>query len=164
MVKMPVSPKKQKKNNKLINDWKNKFELKLKKIHGTHWQNVFHKLMKKSSTLKSTLKRRSKEYEVEFDINLKEIRNEIYSSYGEKCKYCSHRLNIRNMVCDHIVPLSLGGNSTLTNLQLICDRCNRRKGPLTDRQYGQLLGWLKKKSPLMAEYILRKMSKSDVMG
>ena len=161
---MKVSPKKKKRHNKVITDWKNKFEKKLKHIHGTHWQNVFHRLMKKSSTLKTTLKRRSKEYEVEFDISLKQIRDEIYASYGRQCKYCNHRLNIRNMVCDHIIPLSLGGNSTPDNLQLICDRCNRRKGPLTDKQYGMLLKWLSNKSPVMADYILRKMSKADVMG
>ena len=27
-------------------------EKKLKKLHGNHWKNVFHRLMKKSSTLK----------------------------------------------------------------------------------------------------------------
>tara|TARA_Y100001973_G_C5203172_1_gene339387 strand:+ start:1827 stop:2312 length:486 start_codon:yes stop_codon:yes gene_type:complete len=161
---MQVSPKKKKRQNKVITDWKDKFEKKLKKMHGNHWQNVFHRLMKKSSTLKTTLKRRSKEYEVEFDISLKQIRDEIHSSYGRKCKYCHYRLDIRNMVCDHIVPLSLGGNSTPENLQLICDRCNRRKGPLTDKQYGKLLKWLSSQSPIMADYILRKMSKADVMG
>lgn len=161
---MQVYRKKPKRQNKVINDWKQKFESKLRESHGRNWQNVFHRLMKKSSTLKTSLKRRSKEYEVEFDITLKEIRDEMYNAYGKKCKYCKNQLNIKNMVCDHIIPLSLGGGSTPHNLQLICDRCNRRKGPLTDRQYGMLLVWLRKQSPLMADYILRKMSKADVMG
>tara|TARA_R100000742_G_C4214566_1_gene40003 strand:- start:296 stop:658 length:363 start_codon:yes stop_codon:yes gene_type:complete len=120
--------------------------------------------MKKSSTLKTTLKRRSKEYEVLFEITLKEIRDSIFEYYGNKCKYCKNKVTINNMVCDHIIPLSLGGDSTPQNLQMICDRCNRRKGPLTDKQYGRLLAWLSKQSPIMADYVLRKMSKADVMG
>ena len=161
---MQASHKNPKRQNKVISDWKQKFQSKLQQSHGRNWQNVFHRLMKKSSTLKTSLKRRSKEYEVEFNITLKEIRDEMYGAYGTKCKYCNNQLNIKNMVCDHIVPLSLGGGSTLVNLQLICDRCNRRKGPLTDRQYGKLLAWLSKQSSIMTNYILRKMSKADVMA
>jgi len=161
---MQVYRKKPKRKTKVMTDWKNKFQKKLQKAHGNHWQNVFHRLMKKSSTLKTSLKRRSKEYEVEFNISLKEIRDEIYKSYGKQCRYCKNQLNIKNMVCDHVIPLSLGGGSTPQNLQLICDRCNRRKGPLTDKQYSKLLIWLSKQSSLMADYILRKMSKADVMG
>jgi 5-methylcytosine-specific restriction endonuclease McrA len=29
---------------------------------------------------------------------------------------------------DHIVPRKLGGDDSLTNLQLLCEQCNLRKG------------------------------------
>ena len=149
---------------KVISEWQAKFQKKLKKLHGNHWKNVFHRLMKKSSTLKTTLKRRSKEYEVEFNMSLKEIRDTLLKSYGRKCRYCIKQLNINNIVCDHIIPLSLGGNSIANNLQLICNRCNRRKGPLTHEQYASLLKWLGHIAKPAQDYILRKLSKSDVMG
>ena len=152
------------KTRKVMNDWEAKFLPKLKKWHGNHSKIVFHKLMKKSSTLKTSLKKRSKEYEVEFDISLKEIREEMYKVYGKSCKYCKEPIKIQNMVCDHIIPISLGGSSTIKNLQLICNRCNRRKGPLTDKQFGKLLLFLNRQSNIMQDYILRKLSKADVMS
>ena len=59
---------KQKRQTNVISEWQHKFQKKLKKLHGNHWKNVFHRLMKKSSTLKTTLKRRSKEYEDELKL------------------------------------------------------------------------------------------------
>ena len=120
--------------------------------------------MKKTSTLKSTLKRRSKEYEVECDITLRQIRDDLLAAYGKKCKYCTNKLRVNNIVCDHIVPLSLGGGSIPTNLQMICNRCNTRKGPLTDNEYVLLVKWLAKQNKIVGEYVLRKLARADVMG
>ena len=65
------------------------------------------------------------------------------------------------MVCDHIIPLSMGGNSTVENLQLICGRCNTRKGPLTHEDYQNLLTWLKTLPIEVTEYVLRKLARND---
>ena len=145
-----------------LRKWEERFLPKLKEHHGNRSKGVFHRLMKKSSTLRTSLKRRSKEYEVLFDISLKEIRKLILSAYGRKCKYCINILKVNNMVCDHIMPLSGGGDSTLDNLQMICARCNTRKGPLTDKAYGKLLAWLKRQNQNTRDYILRKLARSDV--
>tara|TARA_Y100000593_G_C4314088_1_gene339916 strand:+ start:3664 stop:4026 length:363 start_codon:yes stop_codon:yes gene_type:complete len=118
--------------------------------------------MKKSSTLRTSLKRRSKEYEVLFDISLREIRELIYSAYGRRCQYCKDILKINNMVCDHSIPLSTGGKSIKNNLQMICARCNTRKGPLTHKAYQKLLAWLKRQNQHTRDYILRKLARSDV--
>ena len=111
----------------------------LRKKHGTHSKRIFHRLMKKSSTLRATLKRRSKEYEVVFEISLPTIRNILLRHYGKRCIYCPNILDVSNMVCDHIVPLSSGGPSISNNLEMICKRCNIRKGPLTGREYRILI-------------------------
>ncbi len=120
--------------------------------------------MKKSSTLRSSLKRRSKEYEVKFSVSLEAIRKQMLAEYGNGCTYCGDTLDIRNMVCDHIKPMSMGGDSTIGNLQLICDRCNTRKGPLNHEMYKSLVSWLDKQPREMRQYINRKLAKNDVFG
>ena len=141
--------------------WEDKFLPKLKKFHGNRSKGVFHRLMKKSSTLRTSLKRRSREYEVLFNISLKEIRELIHAEYGKECRYCTNILKVNNMVCDHSIPLSNGGESVKDNLQMICARCNTRKGTLTDRQFGRVLAWLKRQPEIVEKYVLRKLAKSD---
>ena len=154
--------KKQVRVNKRTKFWEEKFLPKLKKHHGNRAKGVFHRLMKKSSTLRTSLKRRSKEYEVLFEISLREIRELIYSAYGRKCRYCKDILKVNNMVCDHSIPLSNGGESVPDNLQMICARCNTRKGPLTHKAYNKLLAWLRRQNQNTRDYILRKLARSDV--
>ena len=144
--------------------WSEKFMPILSKLHGNHAKNIFHRTMKKTSTLRSSLKRRSKEYEVEFNVTLSEIRNLTLSQYGEPCRYCRGQMDVRNMVCDHIYPLSMGGKSILNNLQMICSSCNTKKGPLTHEMYRDLLAFLAGQPHEMKEYVLRKMAKGDVFS
>jgi len=144
--------------------WFDKFFPKLKKSHGNHARTIFHRLMNKSSSLRSSLKRRSKDYEVNFSISLTEIRDMIYEAYGKKCRYCTNRLDVTNMVCDHIQPISGGGPSVRTNLQMICKRCNTRKGPLSHSCYSRLVKWLREQPIDTSNYILRKLASKDVMN
>ena len=148
--------------NSRMKSWESKFMPKLSKVHGNFAKKIFHRLMKKSSTLKSSLKRRSKEYEVVCRISLDEIRNLFLHAYGKQCRYCDRALEVKNLVCDHIKPLSDGGDSTAKNLQIICDRCNTRKVSLSHPDYSKLLHWLNKQSIDMRDYVLRKLAKGDV--
>ena len=142
--------------------WEQKFFNKLKKLHGHYHKRVFHRLMNKSSTLRSSLKRRSKDFEVEFDIALNEIRTMLYRSYGKSCKYCKTQLNVTNMVCDHITPISAGGPSIKKNLEMICKSCNIRKGPMTGKDFQRFVNWLTKQPVYVAKFIKRKMAAKDV--
>ena len=148
--------------NKKMKSWEDKFMPRLKPIHKHFSKKIFHRLMKKSVTLKSSLKRRSKEYEVKCEISVDEIRKLFLKVYGNKCRYCERRLDVRNMVCDHIKPLSDGGDSILNNLQIICDRCNTRKGSISHNDYKKLLKWLDGQSEDMRDYVLRKLAKGDI--
>lgn len=142
--------------------WEEQFMPILKEMHGNHAQRIFHRVMKKSSTLRSTLKKRSHEYAVIFEMSLPDIRRLLLQAYGNQCKYCGHVLNFRNMVCDHMVSLSNGGDSTIDNLEMICKRCNTRKGPLDTSEYESIVLWLSTKEESVRNYINRKLSSKDV--
>ena len=149
---------------KVIKFWLDKFMPVLSKRHGTHAKRIFHRLMKKSSTLRSTLKRRSKEYEVLLKKSLPTVRNMLLRHYSKPCLYCHNILDVSNMVCDHIVPLSSGGPSISQNLEMICKRCNIRKGPLTGREYRIFIEFLEKQPKHVQEYIYRKLSGKEMFN
>lgn len=44
---------------------------------------------------------------------------------GPFCKACG---TTDNLCVDHIIPMSRGGSDDMDNLQLLCRRCNSRKG------------------------------------
>lgn len=43
----------------------------------------------------------------------------------ERCRMCGSR---RDLEIDHIIPIAKGGKSTYDNLQVLCHRCNVKKG------------------------------------
>lgn len=59
-------------------------------------------------------------------------REELVRRHGDRCRRCGTN---ENLVIDHIVPLSRGGNDDDTNKQLLCWSCNARKRNLTDEEY-----------------------------
>lgn len=42
-----------------------------------------------------------------------------------RCRHCGTHLAL---TCDHVIPESKGGPTTLENLQTLCQPCNSRKG------------------------------------
>jgi hypothetical protein len=59
------------------------------------------------------------------------IRGIILERDGFICKYCG---GIGNTI-DHIIPKSKGGVTTFTNCVCACERCNRKKGSLSLREF-----------------------------
>ena len=139
---------------------KERFKIVLYPVHKTFWKKAYTKLTRKMSALKSSLKKRSKENNVKFDITLDQIKQMFWGIYGLGCIYCDKKLNIRTIACDHITPISKGGESTKKNLQLICKTCNTRKGPLDVKDFQLLLGLIKQHLPEEAQkYVMRKLAK-----
>lgn len=57
---------------------------------------------------------------------------------GFKCKLCSEGLSgLYGYEIDHVVPVSRGGATERSNLQLLCVPCNRGKSHQTDDEYIQ---------------------------
>jgi 5-methylcytosine-specific restriction endonuclease McrA len=54
-----------------------------------------------------------------------EVRKAVFDRDGGRCRNCDSNFDIQY---DHIIPFSMGGSSTLQNLQILCAECNREKG------------------------------------
>lgn len=57
----------------------------------------------------------------------KEERKIIYNKSGGRCELCGQRLLFEDITLDHIVPLSMGGEDSMENLQAVCYACNQFK-------------------------------------
>ncbi len=53
------------------------------------------------------------------------IVKEVFAKCGSKCGKCGR---LDNLTIDHIIPTSKGGDNHIDNLQVLCERCNKRKG------------------------------------
>lgn len=76
-----------------------------------------HALQAMRQTLDSKARRQS----IPQDVKLL-----VWQRDGGRCAECGSQDNLEY---DHIIPLALGGSNTDRNLQLLCESCNRRKGP-----------------------------------
>jgi len=52
------------------------------------------------------------------------VRIAVWRRDGGKCVKCGSR---KNLEYDHIIPLSKGGSNTVRNIELLCEKCNRKK-------------------------------------
>ena len=138
---------------------KEMFKEVLEPHHRTYWKIAYTKLQRKMQSLKSSLKKRSEDNNVLFKIDMEELRKMFYESYGKGCRYCDKKMTLRNMVCDHVIPLAKNGDSTVGNLQLICKSCNTRKGPLDEGDFIDLMSWVETLKDETKEYVLRKLAK-----
>lgn len=54
-------------------------------------------------------------------------REELYERHRGVCGICGEAVDHDNFECDHVVPLSRGGEHSYANTQLAHPRCNRVK-------------------------------------
>lgn len=53
------------------------------------------------------------------------MRKAVWERDEYRCKHCGTHIDL---TCDHITPVSRGGETRLSNLQTLCRPCNSRKG------------------------------------
>ena len=55
----------------------------------------------------------------------RDVKHAVWARDEGRCVECDSDFDIQY---DHVIPLSMGGANTVENLQLLCARCNQRKG------------------------------------
>ena len=53
-----------------------------------------------------------------------DLRRIVFERDGGRCVECDSNFDLQY---DHVLPVALGGATTVENLQLLCADCNRRK-------------------------------------
>ncbi len=66
-------------------------------------------------------------------------RRNIFARDKNKCQYCGKRFSTSELSLDHVIPRSMGGTATWTNIVCACAKCNVRKGGRTPKQAGMHL-------------------------
>ena len=65
----------------------------------------------------------------------KGLKQKLMRRQNSVCVYCGHRRIAPSFDIDHIIPAVRGGSNEESNLQVICKRCNQRKGLQTDKEF-----------------------------
>lgn len=68
------------------------------------------------------------------------------------CPYCEITIPFQNISLDHKIAKSDGGLNDITNIQLVCLRCNMLKGKLNDAEFRRLIFIVKQYPDLMLIY------------
>ena len=63
-------------------------------------------------------------------------RQNIYLRDNFRCQYCGARVSSQELNLDHVIPRSLGGQTTWENIVTCCVPCNVRKGGNTPEAVG----------------------------
>lgn len=56
-----------------------------------------------------------------------------------KCYCCGEGISYLNFECGHVIPVALGGETTLKNCKAICGECNRDMGTMNLEEFKKLL-------------------------
>jgi len=145
--------------NETKSAWKQKYLEKVVLCHKRNLDSVIARLLAKATNVRTAMIARSKKVGVEFELDIEEVREMIYEAYASPCKYCKRQLTVKNMVFDHTMPISKGGASVRSNLQIICKACNCVKGSLDEEELATLLTWLETVSPNLKKDLMIRLAR-----
>jgi hypothetical protein len=64
-------------------------------------------------------------WRAEHQVHPQDVKIAVAARDGGRCRQCGSTTDLH---FDHVIPWSKGGANTVTNIQLLCGPCNRRKG------------------------------------
>jgi len=67
------------------------------------------------------------------------LRRRVIERDGLYCVYCDDDLRDAEIHMDHVIPESKGGETSYSNLQVTCRKCNLAKGTLSEDEFTQRL-------------------------
>jgi 5-methylcytosine-specific restriction endonuclease McrA len=102
-------------------------------------------------------KRRAQEARQDLDYDLDALRDLVRRRLGATCPGCRTPLTLDNLSLDHETPVSRNGGHTLDNLTVLCKNCNPAKGPLTAREWTELLATMNAWPPDIRKNLLARL-------
>lgn len=57
----------------------------------------------------------------------RELKQKLLKKHGPICQICKHNFPVNKLTLDHIIPLAINPDWSLSNLQLACYPCNQKK-------------------------------------
>lgn len=55
------------------------------------------------------------------------VRNAVFMRAGGQCEHCKTKLRKGSYQFDHVIPVAIGGPSTVANCEVLCRRCHNEK-------------------------------------
>lgn len=69
-------------------------------------------------------------------INIpKAVRKYVLQRNNYQCQSCGQQSYETQLNIDHIIPLANGGSNDISNLQVLCSRCNQKKQAHYDSRF-----------------------------
>jgi 5-methylcytosine-specific restriction endonuclease McrA len=59
----------------------------------------------------------------------------VFERNNYQCQSCGKQQLETNLTIDHIIPLACGGSNDISNLQVLCFTCNRKKTDNIDTRF-----------------------------
>jgi 5-methylcytosine-specific restriction enzyme A len=69
-------------------------------------------------------------------INIPEaVKKYVLQRNNYQCQSCGQQNTETQLNIDHIIPLAKGGSNDISNLQVLCSRCNQKKKARLDSRF-----------------------------
>ena len=136
---------------------KNKEETKDCVVFDTATNRIVWRWMTQIEISQMREKRKAKRKEKKRKTHSMGVRRIIYNNANGCCQLCGRKIMFSDTTLDHIIPLALGGEDCISNLQIACKVCNGAKAAYLpkdfrdrvydtlcfqmERKYGNCLKW-----------------------